>query len=174
MNSNTDQFLQMALKQLQADHEKFAKFVARVQGTDVGDFVNRALDWKVNKPHSFYELFHEVIACDEINFMASFRSWVVNSLLDDSSFKVIWVKNEMNKETGRIEQVSSDPSDLNYRVQPIVIHGYDDGCQDPTLLMAAMDRIERNCEAREALHLKLKNMTRKFPDMQEAVDSQKE
>ena len=174
MNNNADNFLQCAVDQLRVDHEKFTKLVAKVQGTDVGEFVNRALDWKVNKPHRFYELFHEVIACDNMNFMGSFRSWVANYLLDDSSFKVIWIKNQMNKETGRIDQISSDPSDPDFCVAPVVVEGYDDGCQDPAILMAAMDRIERNCEAREALDLKVKSMMRKFRDMQEPVDSSKE
>jgi hypothetical protein len=145
----TDTLLDAALSSVQKDHSKLVELVARVQGTEVGEFVNRALDWRINKPQEFYELFCQVIDTSPEGFMGSFRMWVVNALLDDDSFEIKWFRSEMNRETRTFQTVSADPSDSDFSIYPLVVQGGDTGRQDPKLLMVAMDRIEENKRNRE-------------------------
>lgn len=158
--TNTNQLFESAIAEIKADHESLNKLIDNQQDTEIGRFINRALDWRINNPHLFYELFHEVIDTSIHGFMGSFNSWVRNNLLDDSCFEIRWFKHISRD--GNIVRVAADPSDLDYRVFPLVVFGGDNGSQDPKLLMAIMDRKEENERQRHAAHERLVQLMKKF------------
>jgi hypothetical protein len=78
---------------------------------------------------------------DVHTFIPTFLSFLVNTCLDDSYFKIEWVQVKMVE--GKIEHVVSTES--NGRATPVISWSNDDfGTQDVELLHYALDRMEKH------------------------------
>jgi len=117
---------------------------------DVKAFIIRVLQWRKDRKNGrqwLWELFHEAIDVSDLNFLSSFHGFVVNSLLDDSAFRIEWRKNFVDENHklvwlpgGVCKTVLTTKDDP--RAEPVVVVDHDDGTQNVALLMEAMDHKE--------------------------------
>jgi hypothetical protein len=117
---------------------------------DVKAFIIRVLQWRKDRKNGrqwLWELFHEAINVSDLNFLSSFNSFVVNSLLDDSAFRIEWRKNFVDENHnlvwlpgGGCKTVLTTKDDP--RAEPVVVVDHNDGTQNVALLMEAMDHKE--------------------------------
>lgn len=150
----------LAKVDIQRQYDRLNGTLNEHAGTPIGDFCNRVLSWRVDKARSqwLWELFHEA--------MDSFNAFVVNALLDDAAFRIEWRKNvvdELGKlewlPGGNIKTVLVDKSDPG--AQPVVLYD-NDGTQNVSLLMEAMDHKEWENEQRILSERKLKELFRQI------------
>jgi len=98
---------------------------------DVKAFIDRVFEWRRDRKNGcqwLWELFHEAMDMSPLGFMDSFKSFVANSLLDDSAFRIEWRKTLLT--------TKDDP-----KAEPVVVLD-NDGTQQVALLMEAMDHKE--------------------------------
>lgn len=117
---------------------------------DVKAFIARVFQWRRDRKNGsqwLWELFHEAISMSPIGFMDSFGSFVSNSLLDDSAFRIEWRKNFVDENHnlvwlpgGVCKTVLTTKDDP--RAEPVVVVDHNDGTQNVALLMEAMDHKE--------------------------------
>lgn len=119
-------------------------------------FVERVIEWMGDKDkrHLLYELFNKVFSVDPVGFMLEFGSFASHDLLDDGSFSIVWEKLTWN---GTIESTEEDLD-----ASPIVIRGYDEGTQDISKLMKAMDRKEEEVIKRHEMERRKNELLAKF------------
>lgn len=79
-----------------------------------------------------------------IGFLGSLRSFLINSCLDDSGFRIKWVAQKFNR---RGEIVKFETSREDPMAFPEVVRD-NNGSQDPALLLEAMEERERRERAR--------------------------
>jgi hypothetical protein len=156
MNSHLNNICNLALANLEIDRNKLEKLLSEQEGTDIGSFMNRVLEWR-NEPKNgkqhLWEMFHEAIDMSPMGFMGSFRSFVVNALLDDAAFRIEWRKNFVDENHnlvwlpgGNCKTVLTEKDDPN--AEPVVVLD-NDGTQKVSLLMEAMDHKEWEVKQRE-------------------------
>lgn len=161
--NQTDLLFSMALNQLNADREGLNNLLEEERGTEVGKFMERALLWRTeaSKKQHLWELFHEVIDMSDMSFMGSFISFVANGLLDDSSFRVEWRKTILDENRRLFKTVLTTKDDP--RAAPVILWGNDDdGTQDVSLLMEAMDHKEWEEKQRQELENKKNELLAKL------------
>jgi len=105
---------------------------------DVKAFIARVFQWRRDKNGRqwLWELFHEAMDMSPLGFMDSFESFVANSLLDDSAFRIEWRKNFHGGVCKTVLTTKDDP-----KAAPVVVLD-NDGTQQVALLMEAMDHKE--------------------------------
>jgi hypothetical protein len=146
--TNIDTLFSFALNKLTADRERLNSLLEKQKGTDIGRFMERALEWRTeaSKMQLLWELFHEVIDMSDLGFIGSFVKFVVNDLLDDGAFRVEWRKAFLDENKrlvwlgGDFKTVLTDKDDP--KAEPVVVYDVDEGTQDVCLLMEAMDHKE--------------------------------
>jgi hypothetical protein len=156
--TNIDNLFNAAVADLTNDRDRLNELVKSQAGTEVGAFVIRALEWYADqeKHQLLWELLNEAVDMSKLGFMGSFRSFVGNCLLDDSSFRIEWRKLvqkggdlEWDYKTGSFKTEVCNKEDPDAR--PTVLYAGDDGSQKVALLMEAMDHKVWEVEQREAL-----------------------
>jgi hypothetical protein len=159
--SHTDHLFSLAMTKLTSDREGLNSLLEEEKGTELGKFMERALLWRTeaSKKQHLWELFHEVIDMSDMNFMGSFISFVSNCLLDDSFFKVEWRKPFLDENRrlvwlpgGEFKTVLTSKDDP--RAEPVIVWDNDNGTQDVSLLMEAMDHKEWEEKQRQELENK--------------------
>lgn len=101
-----------------------------------------------NEQVSFvFETRDEAISMSPIGFMDSFGSFVSNSLLDDSAFRIEWRKNFVDENHNLVWLPGGDCKTVlttkdDPRAKPVVVVDHNDGTQNVALLMEAMDHKE--------------------------------
>lgn len=143
--TNIDTLFSFALNKLTADRERLNTLLEKQKGTDIGRFMERALEWRTDasKMQLLWELFHEVIDMSDLGFIGSFVSFVSHELLDDGAFRVEWRKAFLDENKrlvwlgGDFKTVLTDKDDP--KAKPVVVYDVDEGTQDVCLLMEAMD-----------------------------------
>ena len=162
--NQTDLLFSFALNKLTADRERLNSLLEKQKGTDVGRFMERALEWRTeaSKRQLLWELFHEVIDMSDMGFMGSFNGFVGNALLDDDAFRVEWRKVflDENNSGGDFKTVLTDKDDP--KAEPVVVLDCNDGTQNVTLLMEAMDHKEREVSQRQELENKKNELLAKL------------
>ena len=166
---NTDILFEAALGKLTKDREGLNSRLEEQAGTEIGIFMNRALKWRIDssKSHLLSELFNEAVDMSELGFMGSFCSFVGNCLLDDSAIWIEWRKNFVDENhdlvwdhsRGGWKTVLTDKNDS--RAQPVVVID-NDGTQDVSLLMEAMDHKEWEVKQREEMEAKKNELLKKI------------
>lgn len=114
---------------------------------DIGKFIERVLVWYSDskKKQLLWNVFHNVFDLNPVLFFDTFCSFVVNALLDDSAFRIEHRKiftdtnNDIVWENGGYKTCLSSKEDL--KAEPIVYYD-NDGSQNVSLLMEAMDKAE--------------------------------
>ena len=116
---------------------------------DVKAFIDRVFQWRRDRKNGcqwLWELFHEAMDMSPLGFMDSFKSFVANSLLDDSAFRIEWRKNFVDENHdlvwlpgGVCKTVLTTKDDP--KAEPVVVLD-NDGTQQVALLMEAMDHKE--------------------------------
>lgn len=161
-NKAANRIFLTAQNQLNKDYQLFVNRLERNEGTSVGDFMERVLEWtQDSQRHQWlWVIFHEAFNVDNnLEFFNSFGSFVGNCLLDDSSFSIEWRKTDFlvssvevpGKENYEEWSLQYFPNgDLKTKLttkddpkgRPLVIWARTDGPEakhDPKLLMEAMD-----------------------------------
>lgn len=166
MNKMLEDIFNLAKADIQRQYDRLNGTLNEHAGTPIGDFCNRVLSWRVDKARSqwLWELFHEAIDMSNIGFMDSFDAFVVNALLDDAAFRIEWRKNVVDElgnlewlPGGNIKTILVDKSDPG--AQPVVLYD-NDGTQNVSLLMEAMDHKEWENEQRILSERKLEELFR--------------
>lgn len=125
------------------------------------ELAERMMAWYIDKrKHQWLWCFaHEAFGCDSpTSFLGNLNSFIGNCLLDDSQFRIEWRKNKLTKDfdlvwdkNGEMVTVRTGRADSRARPHLYRHHADTGGSQDPALIMAAMDEIERRETAWEAL-----------------------
>lgn len=166
--NHTDTLFAFALNKLTADRERLNSLLEEEKGTDVGKFMERALEWRTEAPKRqlLWELFHEVIDMTDMGFMGSFIGFVVNNLLDDAAFRIEWRKPYLDDNhnlvwlpNGEFKTVLTDKDDP--KAEPVVVSD-NDGTQNVALLMEAMDHKEWEVKQRQELENKKNELLAKM------------
>lgn len=150
-----------ALVKLNNQKANMQELLENHQEDDIGKFINKVLTWYFdkNKKHMLWEIFHNVFDLSPLLFMETFCSFVVNSLLDDSAFRIEYRKLSLNKDFNLIWQNGEFKTDLSSEedldANPIV-YWDNDGSQDVNLLLKAMD----HAELRRLKRIKLEKETK--------------
>jgi len=122
----------------------------------------RMMAWYIDKrKHQWLWCFaHEAIVMGSpTTFLANLNNFIGNCLLDDSQFRIEWRKNKLTKDfdvvwdkNGNPMTVKTTPNEKTGSARPHLFRHHADtgGSQDPALIMAAMDEIERREIAYEA------------------------
>ena len=167
--NQTDLLFSFALNKLTADRKRLDSLLEKQKGTDVGRFMERALEWRTeaSKRQLLWELLHEVIDMSDMGFMGSFTSFVANDLIDDGAFRVEWRKAFLDENKrlvwlsgGDFKTVLTNKDDP--KAQPVVVYDVDEGTQDVCLLMEAMDHKEWKVLQRQELENKKNELLAKL------------
>lgn len=165
MTDSLTKIYDRAQAQLQYDYENVLERLRNEEGTDVGTFLRKVLEWKTEKgsmrSQLVWEIFHKAISIeDELTFFGSINSFVGNCLLDDSYFTIEWHKTDYLITTEVFEGREIQNLDLQWlpngdlktmlttkddpQGKPVVLWARDDnGKQDPKLLIEAMEIAEQ-------------------------------
>lgn len=171
--THTDLLFSFALNKLTADRDALNELLAEESGTDLGRFMERALEWRTeaSKRQLLWELFHEVIDMSDLGFIGSFVSFVSNALLDDAAFRVEWRKAFLDEKHnlvwlpgGDFKTVLTDKDDPS--AQPVIVLDYNEGTQNVALLMEAMDHKEWEVLQRQELKNKRNELLAKMRNNQ--------
>lgn len=135
---------------------------------EIQEFVQRVFAWKQDSTRKqwIWELFHEVIDFGSRDFNGNFGSFVSNYLLDDSEFRVEWRKPAVDSNgrliwgKGGFETVVTTKEDP--AAEPVVVSDFIDGRQNVSLLMEAMDHMERRHEERIQENEKVQKLLREM------------
>lgn len=165
--NHTDTLFAFALNKLTADRERLDNLLEEQNGTDVGKFMQRVLEWRTEpKRQLLWELFHEVIDMTDMGFMGSFVGFVANNLLDDDAFRIEWRKPYLDDKhnlvwlpNGEFKTVLTDKDDP--KAEPVVVSD-NDGTQNVSLLMEAMDHKEWEVKQRQELENKKNELLAKM------------
>lgn len=156
--THTDLLFSFALNKLTADRELLNSLLEEQKGTDIGRFMERALEWRTeaSKRQLLWELFHEVIDMSDMGFMGSFFGFIENALLDDAAFRVEWRKAFLDENKrlvwlsgGDFKTVLTDKDDP--KAEPVIVLDCHKGTQNVALLMEAMDHKEWEVLQRQEL-----------------------
>lgn len=167
--THTDLLFSFALNKLTADRERLNSLLEEQKGTDIGRFMERALEWRTDasKRQLLWELFHEVIDMSDLGFIGSFESFVSNALLDDAAFRVEWRKAFLDEKHnlvwlsgGDFKTVLTDKDDP--RAEPVIVLDFNEGTQNVALLMEAMDHKEWEVLQRQELENKKNELLAKM------------
>jgi hypothetical protein len=167
--THTDLLYSFALNKLTANRERLNSLLEEQKGTDIGRFMERALEWRTeaSKRQLLWELFHEVIDMSDMGFMGSFIGFVVNALLDDAAFRVEWRKAFLDENKrlvwlsgGDFKTVLTDKDDP--KAEPVIVLDCHEGTQDVPLLMEAMDHKEWEVLQRQELENKKNELLAKM------------
>jgi hypothetical protein len=164
MNKNVREIYDRAKADLHQDFERTLERLKEAEGTDVGVFMEKLLEWKYKKgsTHSqlAWEIFHRAIEIEnEKCFFGSLNSFVGNCLLDDSYFAIEWRKPDYLYKTEVYGGIEVQAPELQWlpggefktmlttkddpKGKPVVVWAHDDnGTQNAKLLLEAMDIAE--------------------------------
>lgn len=165
----TDILFSFALNKLTADRERLNSLLEEQKGTNVGRFMERALEWRTeaSKRQLLWELFHEVIDMSDLGFIGSFVSFVSHELLDDGAFRVEWRKAFLDEKHnlvwlpgGDFKTVLTDKDDP--KAEPVIVLDFNEGTQNVALLMEAMDHKEWEVLQRQELENKKNELLAKM------------
>jgi len=133
---------------LENDYERLRITFSEENGTPIGIFIERVMAWHTNNHQLLWEFLNEVIDFSDKVFMESFHGFVVNQLLDDGGFRIEWRKPIYDDgfmlrwlPDGSYETETVDENDPC--AYPVVVRD-DNGTQDVSFLMKAMDRLEHD------------------------------
>lgn len=141
--------------QLESDAQALQNLLEEDHVTDdIRKFITRVFDWYHDRTRAqyLYEMFRDVLNIDDKHFVSSVHSFVVDKLLDDGSFKILWC---VPAYKNGFELVYTKAGDIKYRIvkktnpraRPRVVRGGDNGTQNVALLLDAMEIHEEREEA---------------------------
>lgn len=149
LSISTQSLQDSIISKINKDHEEFLLFVDRVEDPRIIEFLERYITWKQDprKSMMIYTMFGKVISEFDICIFANLHSFAANCFLDDSYWTVKWYKNKFaDKQFDGVIQVPCDKD--NMFAFPVVEWDADNGTQDPTVILEAMDQYVKNEAAR--------------------------
>ena len=73
------------------DYNDFLSYLGQEDNPDIKEFLEKYLDWYVNKPMLLYQMFNGVIHQDDNYVWSSLISFIGNHFKDDSYFTIQWM-----------------------------------------------------------------------------------
>lgn len=122
------------------NYNDFLSYLERETNLDIQEFLEKYLDWHVNKPMLLYRMFQKVIYQDKNYVWSSLISFVGNYFKDDSYFIIQW----MTVDSEDFENdVPTDKKEDMFAF-PVLISDQDNGTQNVRELIDAMKQYEIN------------------------------
>jgi hypothetical protein len=116
------------------DYSEFLSYMERETNLDIKEFLEKYLDWYVNKPMLLYQMFNKVIYQDNNYVWSSLISFIGNYFKDDSYFTIQWMTVD-DKHTDDKEDMFSFP---------VLISDQDNGTQNVREVLCTMEQYELN------------------------------